>query len=228
METITPQSSGNHISSLNETAQDRQLSIVDLLTALAFALGHDVTAERFQLNAADLDDVPLERLKSACQRARRECRFYPSVAEIRTLAGADAKSQNELEAEQAWQRVNRDLAQRGRNAPPGLDDRTEYAILAAGGRLSINACFSQPVATEQFTKKAFVEAFAKYEAAANLGLHRLPAPIRQLLTAGAEDRPERRLPLASNPYMVVTRKPLVKPMPRRLSYAERGTPPDAS
>lgn len=117
METITPQSSGNHISSLNETAQDRQLSIVDLLTALAFALGHDVTAERFQLNAADLDDVPLERLKSACQRARRECRFYPSVAEIRTLAGADAKSQNELEAEQAWQRVNRDLAQRGRNAP---------------------------------------------------------------------------------------------------------------
>lgn len=59
--------------------------------ALGFpaAKASDLEAEaRLELYAEGLADIPADILGAACARALRECRFFPSVSEIRERCGA--------------------------------------------------------------------------------------------------------------------------------------------
>jgi len=163
-------------------------------------------------------EVGAEDFEAAMRQHIRNAKFFPTVAELRECAGMGHDLRSVLEAEQAWRIVERDLARRGQDAPPGLSDRIEYAIRAAGGRRAINASFSDSVTTEQFTKKAFVEAFTNYQAAARLGLHQLDPSVQQLLTAAADQRPQLRLVSGSKQSTPTPAwKPPAKAMPRPLS-----------
>ena len=201
--------------------EEHKAWIVDQVTLLGEAFGEFLTSERLRIYAEDLSDLGQDPLATGFIRARRESPFFPKIAELRKLAGADGKLQIQLEAEHAWQAVELDIARRGRDACPIFDECTEYAIRAAGGMRAIDRIFKDPdVDTETFKKKDFVAAFANYEAAERLGLHELAAPVRQLLTASTEDRPQLKLVSGSTPSTAPTWKPPAKPIPRPLSDDE--------
>ncbi|MBZ5630786.1 MAG: hypothetical protein LAO06_18170 [Acidobacteriia bacterium] len=188
------------------------------MTILAEAFAEALTPARLKLYVAELADLDQAPLASVFRRAARELKFFPKIAELRELAGANAELQTQVEAENAWHLVERDLAHNGRDGGPHLDARIEYAIRCAGGRLGINAAFSASVTDEAFTKKRFVEGFANYEAAEHLGLAQLPAALTNTLRQVASGkalpapapRPEGEIPTAK----------VAKPIPRPLSDSE--------
>ncbi|HEX9120371.1 MAG TPA: hypothetical protein VF840_07520 [Terriglobales bacterium] len=193
--------------------------IGEQLTALAEAFGEALTPARLKLYTANLADIAQPQLTRAFGRAVRQLTFFPKVAELRKLADADDELRVHLEAETAWQAVERDLAGASKHARPHLDARTEYAIRCAGGRLGINAAFSASITDEAFTKKRFVEAFTNYEAAEHMGLAQLPAPLadkfRELVTG------ERKaLPAVPRSQTKPPITKIAKPIPRPLSDAE--------
>jgi hypothetical protein len=186
METKTEQNSDRLTTSQPSTPLSRWVG--EQVTAVAEAFGESLTPARLKIYADNLTDIDRARLAAAFRRAVRERTFFPKVAELRKLADADDELRTNLEAENAWQLVERDLADNSKNARPHLDARTEYAIRAAGGRLGINAVYSASITDEAFTKKRFVEAFKNYDAAQNLGLDSLQLPggiTANLLSGGA-------------------------------------------
>src|ERR1017187_6628261 len=76
--------------------------IGEQLTILGEAMGEVLTPVRLQLYAADLADLDRSQLGVAFGRARRECRFFPKIAELLELAGFAAKDVRNVEAEAAW------------------------------------------------------------------------------------------------------------------------------
>lgn len=53
-----------------------------LLGALAESAGAKITEIQIRSYAEALSDVPFDALKMACWKARRECNFFPKIAEI--------------------------------------------------------------------------------------------------------------------------------------------------
>ena len=62
--------------------------ISEQLTVLAEGFGEPLTAERVEIYAGGLIDVPRERLKVAFHRALQELTWFPKLADLRNLAGA--------------------------------------------------------------------------------------------------------------------------------------------
>src|SRR6266704_459768 len=77
--------------------------LVEQLTILAEALGEAMTPARLKIYAADLADIGQAQLAVSLQRARRECRFFPKIAELRDLAGASPKQERDAEMRKAWE-----------------------------------------------------------------------------------------------------------------------------
>jgi hypothetical protein len=62
---------------------------------LAIALGEVVSPERLRIYAQDLvTDLSKEQLTAAFGRARRECKFFPKLAELREYARALANTRS--------------------------------------------------------------------------------------------------------------------------------------
>src|ERR1039458_6333200 len=76
--------------------------LIEQITILAEAMGEVLTPARLQIYAADLADLNRCQLETAFTRARRECRFFPKISELRELAGVAAKDTRNVEAEAAW------------------------------------------------------------------------------------------------------------------------------
>src|ERR1700733_1658686 len=127
--------------------------IVDQLTVLAVALDVQLTPQRMQIYAEDLAELSLDELQMAFVRARREWSrtgVFPTLSELRDLAGAGAKDRRLVEAQLAWDRVQSFLVEWGVNPlplwsqgkvinPPRLDERTDYALRRVGGLWAVNA-----------------------------------------------------------------------------------------
>src|ERR1019366_2340402 len=80
--------------------------IGEQLTILGEAMGESLSPERLQIYAADLADLDHSQLGVAFGRARRECRFFPKIAELRELAGVAVKDTRNVEAEATWKWSN--------------------------------------------------------------------------------------------------------------------------
>lgn len=65
------------------------LDFAQLLVWLAAATGSELSLsdQRVKSYAQDLGDVPWDDLKAACAAARRECKFFPTIPEIRRHLG---------------------------------------------------------------------------------------------------------------------------------------------
>lgn len=189
--------------------------IVEQLTVLAESFGTAISTTRLRIYAEQLCDLDQAALTHSIGRVIRECKFFPTIAELRELAGANEKQHTELEAESAWQLVERDLARSGRNATPHLDARTEYAIRAAGGRPGINAAYSASVTDEAFCKKRFLEAFKNFDSAEDLGLHQLPANVSAQLRDISAKRALNAVPENAEkpaPFRKMPAKPMLSPL----------------
>ncbi len=204
--------------------------IVDQLVALAECFGTPVTSQRLQMYVDYLQDLTQASLAQAIDRCVRESKFFPSVAELRQLAGASALQDAELVAEAAWQRTLENIRKYGvdrlptfRNgkmvAPARLDERTEYAIRAAGGHATINASLnSENVTAESFAKKRFMQAFANFDEVKVAALAQLPGEvkgiIKQLLPAPKSARQ------ADSEKRTTAPPRIVKPVPPPLTDAD--------
>lgn len=204
--------------------------IIDQLVVLAECFGTPLTSQRLTIYVDNLEDLDQAKLAPAIGRAVRESKFFPTVAELRQLAGAGAGQEADLAAEAAWQRTLENLRKYGvdrlptfRNGemvtPPRLDERIEYAIRAAGGRAAINdAVNAVDVAAEAFAKKRFVEAFANYDEAKVAALAQLPGEvkgmIKQLLPAPTSTRQ------ADSEKRTTAPPRIVKPVPSPLTDAD--------
>lgn len=167
--------------------------IIDQLVVLAECFGTPLTSQRLTIYVDNLEDLDQAKLAPAIGRAVRESKFFPTVAELRQLAGAGAGQEADLAAEAAWQRTLENLRKYGvdrlptfRNgemvAPPRLDEGTEYAIRAAGGRAAINDSLNaENVSAESFSKKRFIEAFASYDEVKVSAFAQLPGDVRGMV-----------------------------------------------
>jgi hypothetical protein len=119
------------------------------------------------------------------QRCIRECRRYPSIAEIIEKLGVDEKTQNELAGHNAWEAVQKSLREWGVDRmplfrggrsiyPPPFDKRTEYAIRAVGGLRRISSATDHEFG---FIQREFLGAWARYDGLCDF-------QIRDLLPAG--------------------------------------------
>lgn len=135
---------------------------------MAEALGEVVTPQRLQIYATDLaTDLSQEQLRIALTRARRECRFFPKIAELREFAGGSKEDHRKVEAEAAWTFVmdylrrwsvaRLPLYQSGKRieAPP-LSARIEYALRRIGGLRGLNQITES---SRPFMFKDFCEAY---------------------------------------------------------------------
>jgi hypothetical protein len=102
--------------------------------ALGFPAGKasDLEAEaRLELYAEGLSDIPADVLGAACARALRECRFFPSVAEIRERCAGVAVRRWELS------RIRTLIATHDRDwRPQGEPQETERMTAAQRARLA--------------------------------------------------------------------------------------------
>jgi hypothetical protein len=124
-----------------ETKQELALWAIDRLSILAIALGEVVSPERLRIYAQDLvTDLSKEQLTAAFGRARRECKFFPKLAELREYAGAGKHAQCEdVEAAAAFDSVIKTLEREGvdfgiKHLPP----TTQYAVRRCGGLVMFN------------------------------------------------------------------------------------------
>jgi len=69
---------------------------------LAEAFNEPLKPERIRVYVQDLADLSAEQLSFAFSRARRGLKFFPRIAEIRELAGANPERSDDAEARAAW------------------------------------------------------------------------------------------------------------------------------
>jgi hypothetical protein len=159
--------------------------LIEQLGILAVAHGEPITPERLRLYADDLlCDLSKEQLQTALIRARRDLRFFPKIAELRDLAGMNAKETQQVEANAAWEYANRYLKRHGvvkydLEDRPALPPRIEYALRRIGGLWGLNQ-----VTTESypFKYKEFCEAYELAPVADFFALQlEEKFPVKQLL-----------------------------------------------
>ena len=135
-----------------------------------------------------------DQAEQGFQRCIRECRRYPSIAEMLEKFGVDERIQNELGGHDAWEKVQKSLRkwgvdrlplyQRGKSIyPPPFDERTEHAIRAVGGLHRINSATDHDFG---FIQRDFLAAWEQYEKLRDFQTH-------HSLTAGALPSVDRQL-----------------------------------
>jgi hypothetical protein len=141
--------------------------LIEQVIILAEAMGEVMTPARLKIYAGDLADIGREGLAIAFQRARRECRFFPKIAELRDLAGAAAKDERSVEAEAAWKCANDYLHKWGVDLmplysggeqidAPAIPPRVGYALRRIGGLRGLNQITEE---SRPFMFKDFCEAY---------------------------------------------------------------------
>jgi len=216
---------GKQGSSTPETKQERELWLVDQLTALAEAFGESgdkVSPQRLEIYARALCDLDLGTLQRAFARAMCELKFFPKIAELRELAGTAAKDQRNVEAEAAWKFANDYLRKWGvdllpvyrggqRIEAPALPQRIVYALRRIGGLAGLNQVTEEK---RPFMFKDFCEAYDLAPLADSLSpqFPAIEGQVKAQLTDGAKAGPREMKPAACA-------KP--KPIPQPLTDAQR-------
>jgi hypothetical protein len=157
--------------------------LAEQVTILAEAFGESMTAARLEVYATDLADLERSQLEIVFQRARRECRFFPKIAELREFAGRSAEDHRKVEAEAAWTFVmdylrrwgveRLPLYQSGKRVEASpLPAQIEYAVRRIGGLRGLNQITEE---SRPFMFKDFCEAYKQ-------------APIAELQAPGLQEK----------------------------------------
>lgn len=120
----------------------------------------ELTPEKIKSYTAVLSDIPLEQLEAGLRRCSRECVWFPTASEIRAFS-----QNNELEAEQAWEFLDRVLKRHWHpdigfyKDAPALNPAIEYAIRQCGG---IYRIYNADEKQFDFIRKGFLAAHQRY------------------------------------------------------------------
>ncbi|MGA9527678.1 MAG: hypothetical protein WBS24_06150 [Terriglobales bacterium] len=134
---------------------------------LAEGFAEPLTEERMEIYVRGLSDIPQDRLRTSFQRALNQLTWFPKLAELRNLAGADAEKEKKIEADAAWTYVNDYLRKWGvdllpiysggnKTSAPPLDPHIEYALRRIGGLRTLN---QMDVTKTPFVYRDFCEAY---------------------------------------------------------------------
>jgi len=167
----------------NETKETLQPSdsidrlIREYLAQYGAAYHQDVSPAQAKLYLLHLQDVPPDRLAYALHAVLDACRFFPSIADIRMLAGFDEKKQakqeqaeDELEAQKAWDTLQAYIVLWGADLypslhagkwtePPELPAATGHAVRQCGGYYKVATATTENV---HFIRRDFLQAFQYY------------------------------------------------------------------
>ena len=121
-------------------------------------------AKKLQLREWDLIlcEVGPEEFDHALTEHIRESRFFPTVAELRERAGLSKADRNAVEANAAWEFVNRYVRRHWHPDigpypdAPQIPARIDYALRQMGGLRRLNSCLADHL---PFMKKDFIEAY---------------------------------------------------------------------
>ncbi len=140
-------------------------------------------------------EVGQETLEKACTACLRECRFMPTIAEVRERAGLNQEKKDAAEATQAWEVVMQYLRRHGTNGlptcrgrdketgslimeyPPELPERIAAAVRIAGGLRAIEETASEDL---HYRRKDFTDAYEAQDYIKRFPLQ-LPESLRYLL-----------------------------------------------
>lgn len=92
----------------------------ELVTALAAAFGRETEKATFVAYKIGLEDLPIAAINHAIGRALRECKFMPSPAELRELAGVQKPKER---AVLAWEALDAAVASYGYYHSVDFDDK---------------------------------------------------------------------------------------------------------
>jgi len=111
-------------------------AIIQKLAALRSVLpsGADIGKVGFAIYARGLEDVPPDALDAALGRAVKECRYFPTVEEIRALAGCQGPQTRSELGRSAWAAVL-ECVTTGKWAD--LDAPTKAALRVLGGSWNV-------------------------------------------------------------------------------------------
>lgn len=133
-------------------------TVVKCVTLLAEAFGRKTTGATFEVYSIALGDLTDEQVDAASTRAARTCRFMPSPAELRQLAGVLTDDDR---AVVAWGHVERSI-RLGPYAHVDFDDRAINAtVRSLGGWVVFLARFTGAEA-EKWVRHEFLKAYASW------------------------------------------------------------------
>jgi hypothetical protein len=196
--------------------------LVEQLTILAEAMGETMTPARLKIYASDLADIGQAQLAIAFQHARRQCRFFPKIAELRELAGASPRQNDDAEMRKAWDVLIRFVSKYvsndvyGSYGPehgwysktfPQLSDRLLATVRRTGGWKVYARMTDEDF---PFQQKRFFEEYQAWAAVENLD----PGHILTTLSAAiAQRRLAPVMPIKPEAERKPAQVPLVQPKP---------------
>lgn len=99
---------------------------VELMTILAASFRQEVGQATLEGYSIGLGDTPIDAIELAVKRAIRECKFFPSVAELRELAG---EMRPEVRAVKAWDAFCKGAERYGYYTSVDFDDKAINATV---------------------------------------------------------------------------------------------------
>lgn len=180
----------------NQSSSEQQVKILSslMLTMLSMTRTTDFgeLAKEFALCEwlAIVQQTGIERFREILLLHIRNSNWFPTIAELRTRAGLNEQTQEQIEANQAWQWIrffsthhwHPDIGPY-RGAPP-IPPRIDYALRQVGGLHVIASCSN---ARLPFMRQDFINAFSLAPFAAKLQLEAEPSTLNLLQSVLEKD-----------------------------------------
>ena len=107
-----------------------------LIAVLASSFRQEADGAMLEGYRIGLEDVPIDAIELAVHRAIRECKFFPSVSELRELAG---EMRPEVRSVKAWDALCKGMAHHGYYNSVDFDDKVINATVRnLGGWMAIS------------------------------------------------------------------------------------------
>lgn len=135
----------------------RDAKMIDVVTGLGEAFRQAVSEVTVQAYTLALADLPIEAVERAALRGMRECKFMPTVAELRDLAGGVRAADRPT---LAWEAVRLGLSHGPYRHVDFDDPLTNATVRSLGGWPSFVERFSDSEA-EKWTRKDFLDTYAR-------------------------------------------------------------------
>lgn len=146
---------------MTKMTKDDKAKILQALGALAATLGQDVSSTRQLLYLDHLKDLGVEAINVAVNRAINTCRFFPSVAELRELAGnGDGKVALEDRATLAWENLRSLRGSKAYHEEALADPITKKCFFALGGSNGFGTWDYET--QETWKRKQFISLYQSY------------------------------------------------------------------
>ena len=168
--------------------------VLKILKMLAAAYPKfELTKERIRIFEVCLGDISSEALEAAALKHVTECKWPPTVAELRDAAFDVATgSRHRLSGEEAWGEVRRQMSATGfYGAPKFTDDAIEGAVEAVGGWKYL--CLSEQAVAD---RARFIAAYDTISKRERDDVRLLPAisQLEQKLLEAVDERDDELVP----------------------------------